>query len=157
MVINELSKINLTKRLDLNKTSFTNEGQIIHFHCNSYEIAIYDKLKDLEQAKISEKRSTETDNLIQLNLFDDIRIKIPFEVLRIEIRLNTGRKIKQVLKSISINRDLIFKNLFSSGISKKVINHFWQCIDKGISLFSIDVKSPLSLLETIINSNVIEV
>jgi len=88
MVINDLSKINLTKRLDLNKTSFRNEGQAIHYHCNSYEIAIYDKLKDLEQAGVSEKRSIEEDNLIQLNLFNDKPINKPFEVLRIEIRLN---------------------------------------------------------------------
>ncbi|GAG73973.1 unnamed protein product [marine sediment metagenome] len=75
MVIKELAKINLTKRLDLNKTSFRNEGQIIYFHCNSYEIAIYDKIKELEQAKISEKRSIESDSLIQLNLFDNLNIK----------------------------------------------------------------------------------
>jgi len=154
MVINELAKINLTKRLDIDKTSFRNEGQIIHFHCNSYEIAIYNKIKDLEQAKISEKRSIETDNLIQLNLFDNINIKKPFEVLRIEIRLNTKRKIKQVLNSININDGLTFSNLFNLDISKEVISHFWKNIYKDIYLFSIDVKSPSNLLETILNNNV---
>ncbi|MCL4386307.1 MAG: hypothetical protein M1326_08360 [Cyanobacteria bacterium] len=49
MVINELNKINLTKRLDIDKTSYRNEGQVIHYHCNSFEIAIYDKIKDLSQ------------------------------------------------------------------------------------------------------------
>jgi len=153
MVINELAKINLTKRLDLNKTSFRNEGQVIHFHCNSYEIAIYDKIRDLEQAKISEKRSIESDNIIQLNLFDNLKKKKPFEVLRIEVRLNTKRKIKQVLKAINVNNEMTFKNLFNLDISKSIINHFWQYIEKDMDIYSIDSKSPSSLLETIINSN----
>lgn len=153
MVINELAKINLTKRLDINKTSFRNEGQIIHYHCNSYEIAIYDKMKDLGQAKISEKRSIESDSLIQLNLFDNLNIKKPFEVLRIEVRLNTKRKIKQVLKVINVNNEMTFKNLFNLDISKSIINHFWQYIEKDMDIHSIDSKSPSGLLETIINSN----
>jgi hypothetical protein len=82
MVINQLAKINLTKRLDLDKTSFRNEGQVIHYHSNSFEIAIYDKIKDLEQANVSEKRSIENDNQIQLNLFDHNPTVKPFEVLR---------------------------------------------------------------------------
>ena len=153
MVINELAKINLTKSLDLNKTSFRNEGQIIHYHCNSYEIAIYDKMKDLRQARISEKRSIESDSLIQLNLFDNLNIKKPFEVLRIEVRLNTKRKIKQVLKAINVNSEMTFKNLFNLDISKSIINHFWQYIEKDMDIYSIDSKSPSSLLETIISSN----
>ena len=153
MVINELSKINLTKRLDLNRTSFRNEGQVLHYHCNSYEIAIYDKIRDLESARISEKRSIEQDNLIQLNIFDGIKVENPFEVLRIEIRLNTGRKIKQVLKSININNELTFFSLFNLNTSKKVITHFWESIEKDINLFSIDTRSPSNLLETIISNN----
>jgi len=153
MVINELAKINLTKRLDLNKTSFRNEGQVIHYHCNSYEIAIYDKMKDLGQARISEKRSIESDSIIQLNLFDNLNIKKPFEVLRIEVRLNTKRKIKQILKAINVNNEMTFKNMFNLDISKSIINHFWQYIEKDMDIHSIDTKSPSSLLETIVSSN----
>ncbi|GAH46223.1 unnamed protein product [marine sediment metagenome] len=49
MVINELAKINLTKRLDLNKTSFRNGGQIIYYHSNSYEIAIYNSIIEISK------------------------------------------------------------------------------------------------------------
>lgn len=153
MVINELSKVNLTKRLDLDKTSFRNEGQIIRCHCNSYEIVIYDKIKELEQAKVSEKRSIEEDNSIQLNLFDNLDIKKPFEVLRIEIRLNTREKIKQVLKNVNINTEIIFKNLFNNDICKRIINNFWQYIEKDMDTHSIDTGSPSNLLETIVSSN----
>lgn len=152
-VINELSKINLNLRMDLDKTSFRNEGQIIHYHCNSYEIAIYDKIKDLEQAKVSEKRSIEKGNIIQLNLLDDLDKLKPFEVLRIEVRLNTKNKIKQVLKSININAELTFKNLFSLDISKSVINYFWKEIEDNINIISAGLESPSRLLETIMSSN----
>ena len=100
MIINELHKCSM-KRLDLDKTSFRNNGQIIHFHCNSYEVAIYDKIKELEQAKISEKRSIENENIIQLDLLSELKEIKPFEVLRIEIRINTRNKIKQTLKSLN--------------------------------------------------------
>jgi len=153
MVINELSKINLTKRLDLNKTSFRNEGQIIHFHCNSYEIVIYDKIRDLEQARISEKRSIESDNVLQLNLLDNMNIEKPFEVLRIEVRLNTKKKIRQILKAINVNSEITFKGLFNLAISKNIINHFWQYLEKDINIHCMNSKSPSNLLETIIINN----
>ncbi len=153
MVINELAKIDLTKRLDLDKASFRNEGQIIRYHCNSYEIVIYDKIKELEKAKISEKRSTESDNLIQLNLFDNIKTEKSFEVLRIEVRLNTRVKIRQVLKAININTEITFKNLFNNDICKRIINNFWQYIEKDMDINSIDTRSPSNLLETIVSSN----
>jgi hypothetical protein len=154
MIINELSKINLTKRLDLDKTSYRNEGQIIHYHCNSYEIVIYNKIKDLEQSRISEKRSIESDNLIQLNLFDNLKIEKPFEVLRIEVRLNTREKIKQVLKTVNITTEITFKNLFNKDISKNVVCYYWQNIESDINICSIDVKSPSNTLGMIINSNI---
>lgn len=48
MIISELGKLNLTKRLDLNKTDYRNEGHAVRFHANSYEVVFYDKIKDLE-------------------------------------------------------------------------------------------------------------
>jgi hypothetical protein len=152
MIINELHKCSI-KRLDLDKTSFRNNGQIIHFHCNSYEVAIYDKIKELEQAKISEKRSIENENIIQLDLLSELKEIKPFEVLRIEIRINTRNKIKQTLKSLNYDTDLTFKNLFNFAFSKAIINHFWNTIIRDISFNLIENKSSFKLLETIIRNN----
>ncbi|MCL4386306.1 MAG: hypothetical protein M1479_10415 [Actinobacteria bacterium] len=69
------------------------------------------------------------------------------------MRLNTKNKIKQVLKSIKVNTELTFKNLFNLDISKKVINNFWKYIEKNISINSINIESPSSLLEVIVSSN----
>jgi len=71
----------------------------IKFRTNSFEIAGYDKMKDMEKAKISEKRALEDDNVIQMHLFDKIettRKNKPLEVFRWEIRLNLRKKISQV-------------------------------------------------------------
>ena len=153
MVLNELSKIDLTKRLDLDKTSFRNAGQVIHYHCNSYEIAIYDKIKDLGQAKVSEKRSIEKDNQIQLNLFDDSPAVKPFEIIRIEVRLNNRTKIKSLLNSLKIDIEPTFINLFKKDISKKVLTYFWDEIDKKSSMLKLDARKPSNLLEQVINNN----
>ncbi len=55
MLISELSKLNLNSRLDLTKTDYRNDGHAIVYHGNSFEIKIYDKIKDLEQKKYGEK------------------------------------------------------------------------------------------------------
>ena len=152
MIINELHKCSI-KRLDLDKTSYRNNGQSIKFHCNSYEVAIYDKIKELEQAKISEKRSIENENIIQLDLLSELKEIKPFEVLRIEIRINTRNKIKQTLKSLNYNTDLTFKNLFNFAFSKTIINHFWNTLTKDNSFNLIESKGSFKLLETIIRNN----
>lgn len=71
MIISELAKLNLTKRLDLNKTDYRNAGHAVKFHANSYEVVFYDKIKDLEQARISEKRTIESDSRVQIHLLND--------------------------------------------------------------------------------------
>lgn len=123
-LLKEIQKANITQRLDFNQTDFRNEGHSLKFRTNSFEIAFYDKLKDLQKAKISEKRATERDNIIQLGLFDnleDIRKHRPFEILRMEVRLNQRQKIRQILRKIGIEVEPTFQNLFKREIAQKVL------------------------------------
>ncbi len=133
LVISKIGRLNISKRLDNSNTDFRNEGQSVRFHANSYELTFYDKVKDLEQSRISDKRAVENDNAIQLDLLcDKLSCK---EILRMEVRLNTSKKIKAILKKCQIEKDeLIFSELFDKEISKKVLNHFWEMyIDKSLS------------------------
>jgi len=125
LVISKIGRLNISKRLDSSNTDFRNEGQSVHFHTNSYDLTFYDKVKDLEQSRISDKRAVENDNAIQLDLLcDKLSSK---EILRMEVRLNTSKKIKAILKKCQIEKDeLIFFELFDKEISKKVLNHFWD-------------------------------
>jgi len=135
-ILKELSKINLNQKLDLNQTDFRNEGHSLRFRANSYEISLYDKRKDLQKAKISEKRAIERDNAIQLELFDQFKPKRPFEVLRMEIRLNQRAKIRQIFKKINVNLDPVFSSIFKESISQQVLLLYFEEIKQAYSLLS---------------------
>jgi hypothetical protein len=122
--ISQLTKLNINKRLDTNRTDFRNEGHSFKYRANSFEIVFYDKIKDLQQAKISEKRAEEKDNALQLNLFDMLTQRKPLEVLRVEIRLNKRQKISQILGLIGKNFELTFVNIFNQDTAKKVLLHY---------------------------------
>ena len=125
LVINTLGKLNISKRLDTGNTDYRNEGQAIRYHANSYEFVFYDKMQDLEQYKISEKRAIEKDNYAQYNLFTTKEI-IKNEVLRMEVRLNSKRKIKEMLEKVELAIPVTFQNLFKKEISQKILLHFWD-------------------------------
>jgi hypothetical protein len=123
-IIGKIKEANIKLSLDVNQTDFRNDGHSYKWHANSYEVAFYDKIKDLEASKISEKRALEKDNAIQLGLFDTIKEKKRFEVLRMEVRLNKRQKIRQLFNTLGIRSELTFKSLFDPTLSKKVLLHY---------------------------------
>jgi hypothetical protein len=129
--LERLAKINLNQRLDLNQTDFRNEGHSLKFRANSFEVAFYDKMKDLHKAKVSEKRAEENENAIQLNLFKEVEIREPFEVLRLEVRLNRRQKLRQVLKSVGIEIEPTFQVLFKREIAQKVLLKYMTGIERS--------------------------
>lgn len=151
--LERLYRINLNQRLDLNQTDFRNEGHSLKFRANSFEIAFYDKLKDLRKAKISDKRAEERDNAIQTKLFKELPLSKPFEVLRMEVRLNRRQKLKQVLKSAGISVEPTFKELFSKQISKKILLYYFDSIEKSYPLLSIDEKDAKTFLSEFLICN----
>ncbi len=152
--IKEIYKANINQRLDLNQTDFRNEGHSLKFRANQFEVAFYDKLKDLNKAKISGKRAEEKDNGIQLKLFEQKPIKKPFEVLRMEVRLNRKRKIEQVLDKIGLDIEANFQNLFKKEISQKVLLYYLNEIEAGYpSLLSYDYKDPKRFISNFIVNN----
>ena len=120
--LNEFRKINVNQQLDTNQSDFRNEGHAVRYRSNSYEVVLYDKLKDLEQAKKSEKLAIEKNNYSQLSLFDSHLYINPFEVIRLEIRLGNRKKIKQVLAKYEfMYKKLTFKDLYSKNLSQKIL------------------------------------
>ena len=120
--------------MDINKTDYRNEGHCLKFHSNSFEIVFYDKLKDLNKSKSSEKRAIEKDNFIQFDLFQESKSIKPFEVIRMEVRLNNRAKLKQIFKKIDIQNELTFSSIFHKPLSKKVLLHFFDQIESDYSL-----------------------
>jgi hypothetical protein len=118
---------NHSLRVDTNQTDYRNDGMSWKLHTNSYEVAYYDKLADLRQAKVSESRAIEQDNSLQLNLFDqlqEVKRQKPFEVLRMEVRLNRRQTIGAKLRKFGVDVPATFRNLYSESVAMRVLLGF---------------------------------
>lgn len=122
--IKKIQEANAPWFLDVNKTDFRNDGHSYKWHCNSYEVVFYDKIRDLEKAKQSSKRALEKDSALQLHLLNKFKTRKKLEFLRMEVRLNKRVKIKQLFAKLNIKADLTFKKLFKPAISKKILLHY---------------------------------
>ncbi len=152
--IKKIREANITQALDANQTDFRNDGHSFKWHCNSYEVAFYDKIKDLEFSKKSTKRAIEKDNIMQLGLFDALQKRKPFEVLRMEVRLNKRQKISQVFKRLGIDSEVTFQSVFDSKKSQLVLSYYLVEVEKQRSaLLDRTYNDPQTLLADIVISN----
>lgn len=129
--ISKIKDANIKLSLDINQTDYRNEGYSYKWHCNTYELVFYDKIRDLEKAKQSDKRSMEKDGALQLHLYDSLHNKKMFEILRMEVRLNKRRKIQQLFKQLGIKAQLTFKGLFKTTIARKILLHYLDEIERA--------------------------
>lgn len=150
MIISEIGKLNLTKRLDLNKTDYRNAGHAVKFHANSYEVVFYDKIKDLEQARISEKRAIESDSRAQLHMLNDLPKDL--QVLRMEVRLNTRRKIKSLCQSLGLTVPETLSDVFRKDLAQGVLLHFWNLIERELNILSFTRERPENLFRHLTQS-----
>lgn len=151
--IQKIKEANIKLSLDTNQTDYRNEGYVYKWHTNTYEVVFYDKIKDLEKAKISEKRALEKDNVLQFSLLHAFKKRKKFELLRMEVRLNTRKKIKQLFKKLNIRADLTFKKLFKPAISKKILLHYLDEIESKRPLLLDYKASGAALLADLIINN----
>lgn len=126
LITRTILKMDISKRLDSSKTDFRNEGHAIRFHTNDYEMTFYDKIKDLQQSKISEKRAFEEDSFLQQDLFTKEQ-QANLEVLRMEVRLNSKKKIREFLTKNGCNpQATTFEALFNKEFARRVLMNFWD-------------------------------
>lgn len=138
--IKELQKVDISKINDSNRTDYRNGGLSYKYHTNTFEFTFYDKLKDLEQSKFSEKRAIDKDDYCQLGLFDSIMNQKdrnnPFQVLRLELRLNTRLRIKQTFKKLKLSDNMTFEKLFDQDLSQYLLLSFFsELLNKYIPTF----------------------
>ena len=132
--INKIREANVRLSLDTNQTDYRNEGHSYKWHCNSYEVVFYDKIKDLEKGKQSNKRALEKDNELQQRIYSKIfKKRNKLEFLRMEVRLNKRAKIKQLLGALGVKADITFKKLFKPAIAKKVLLHYLDELERNRS------------------------
>ncbi len=152
--INKIKEANVRFSLDVNQTDYRNEGHSYKWHSNAYEVVFYDKIRDLEKAKQSDKRATEKDGALQVSLLNAFATRKKFEVLRMEVRLNKRQKIKQLFKKLDISINLTFKKLFKPAIAKKVLLHYLDELEsKRLLLLDYRPKDDKALLAALIVNN----
>lgn len=146
LLIQTLKKLDMSARLDLSESLFRNDGQMVKYHASTYEIALYDKVKDLEQAsKYGAGRGAENDYGCQLDFISGP--KKP-EVLRFEVRLKS-RKLKTLLATLGFKPRATLKELFCADLSRAVLLHYWDEITKGLYILNIDVTDTEKLVDNI--------
>lgn len=148
-VINTIGKLNISRVYDIQRTDFR-DGHVLHIHCNSQDIACYDKLADLRKALVSEKRAFESDNTAQLNLLEPILKDNPFEVFRFEVRYIGKAKVKRSYPELQ-NRD--FQTLFTEKNCKDRLKYHWQKITSSIDMLALDIQQPYELLQNYMIAN----
>ena len=147
-VISELTKIDLRKSFDFAQKRFINNGQSLQAHTRSHELVIYDKIADLGKTK---KRAIDKDQTAtQLSLFDAIKSKDTLvEILRIEVRLCSKRKINSVFKQLNFTQNPTFLEAFDAKVCIAVVGQYWESILKAdqLALFTIDRSAKQMLRE----------
>lgn len=152
MIIRDLAKIDITKRLSLDKTIFKDLGHALTFYAKSYAIVIYDKLKDIQ--KIGVKIDNDP-TLFQQSLFSENKslYKTLPEILRIEIRLNHPYKIESILRVIGEPKDRSFINLFKHDVARKIVLYFWELMTIGKNAFLFSSENDIEKIAQEIHKN----
>lgn len=152
--INKIKEANVKLSLDVNQTDYRNEGHSYKWHCNSYEVVFYDKIKSLETEKKNNKRVTKTDSADLFDHLNAFRQKNKLEILRMEVRLNKRKKMKQLFTKLGIKSDLTFKNLFKLAIARKVLLHYVDELEsKRPLLFDYKAKTDKDMLAELFFNN----
>ena len=147
-VINALAKVERSRFYDTQKTDFI-DGEALHFHSNSKDVAFYDKLADLRKAKISDKRAVESDNRIQTDILDHAS---NVSVLRFEVRLNGIKAIKRNYSELR-TRTPTFSWLFNSEHSRQILLKHWYEVAEKLDYLAMDASRPLELLQNHLSAN----
>jgi hypothetical protein len=150
-VIRELSKVNLTRKLDLSQTDFRNEGKSLQYYAVSHSFVMYDKISDLNQSK---GRAIDKEQLPQqFSLFEELR-EDRIELLRMEVRLSNRTKLKSVLGSLGYTEDPTFTSVFKNEIWKRVLQKYWQDLIASRNLFLFEkIGTAQATLRTMLQGN----
>jgi hypothetical protein len=138
MVIRELAKVDLTKRLDLTKTKFDVVGESLQYYSGVHSLVFYDKIADM--GKYSKRAIDKTNTYLQKSLFHEIkemRRLTDIEILKMEVRLIGKRKINEIMDAIGAKQDPVFKDIFKKDIAQSMLLNYWQklVLERNIFLF----------------------
>lgn len=149
-VLTELSKVNLTQKMELTKQTFYNGGASLQFWSKSHSFVIYDKKKDYFKSKGG---ATDKDRLGYTTSFLDEIYQLP-EILKLEVRLSEKRKLNEVLEGLGYKKNPSFHEVFNGEMCQKILNQYWRTLvsDNNCFLFS-STTAPQNFLRLIMKNH----
>lgn len=147
-VITELHKIDVSKKMDLNRDSFRNSGHSLQFYTNSHSLVVYDKVQDLKKP---DKRAMDKDqNSLQMSLFEKVAVQEKRQILRIEARLAKKVKMNSIFQHLGIKENPNFADIFKKDLCQKVLLNYWHELiaDRNLFLFEVG-NNPKKMLDKI--------
>lgn len=156
--IHRLAQVDQSLWLDTGKVIYTNGGTSFKLHTNAWELIVYDKRKDLEQAKRSERKAISKENYTQLNLLEKLPKGLQFEVIRIELRLNNTKAIRQHLERTGVTKEqvpeLTLNSLFDDFVAMRLLLHYLERMEARYPTIHKHTQAdPLNLLTELRISN----
>jgi hypothetical protein len=123
----EVSRCDVSAWRDVSQSTYANNGHGFKTHSKYYELAFYDKIAEYNKGK-RHQPIFDTDLQLPLNLFNDKELVQPFEVIRMEARLNNSRTIKTALQKAGFNeKEVTLDKLCKKNISQAVLKQ--QLVD----------------------------
>jgi hypothetical protein len=119
--ITEIQKCDVTTWRDVSQSDYVNNGHGFKTHSKYYELAFYDKLAEHNKGKRNQP-VFDKDLQVQMDLFGDKETVQPFELIRMEARLNNARTIKAALKNAGFEgKEVTFGSLCQKEVSQAVL------------------------------------
>lgn len=119
--VTEVQKCDVTSWRDVSQSDYVNNGHGFKTHSKYYELAFYDKIAEYNKGKRNQP-VFDKDLQLQMDLFGNNKVVQPFEVLRMEARLNNSKTIKTALKNAGYEETQVtFSALFKKDVSQAVL------------------------------------
>jgi hypothetical protein len=119
--ITEIQKCDVTTWRDVSQSDYVNNGHGFKTHSKYYELAFYDKLAEHNKGRRNQP-VFDKDLQVQMDLFGSKETVQPFELIRMEARLNNARTIKTALKNAGFEgKEVTFSSLCQKDVSQAVL------------------------------------
>ena len=126
----------LNNFMDVQRSTFRNDGEALTFYCSGYEIVFYDKTLEVLQELSQNPRILPTNLVCVLQ-------NGTTNILRMEVRFHDRPTLKDFLITThQLTTGTLLRNVYSVDISKHVLNYYWNNLSTSARLVSPFVLSP---------------
>lgn len=116
------------------KDSFKNGGECYHIHHNSYELAFYNKITDIERLQSCTKHAIDGKEYPNLAAYQQYLKDQNRHILRMEYRINDVKYVKKEVNAILGNppdRIVRVEDCFNNDLAKKILLNQWKKVEKA--------------------------